>query len=183
MTSSDAELIRRAREDPEALAELYRRHARSVDRYLRTRVPSANASELTAETFAQAALSLRRFRDERGGSALPWLYGIAQNLVRTFHERDRSERRARLRLGMPLDSYELEIEDAGDRIDAERLAPQIDEALNSLPLTQRRALEFRVLDDFSYAHVASELGCSEVAARLRVTRALSSLSRRLKGAV
>jgi DNA-directed RNA polymerase specialized sigma24 family protein len=62
---------------------------------------------------------------------------------------------------MPLDSYELEIEDAGDRIDAERLAPQIDEAVNSLPLTQRRALEFRVLDDFSYADVASELGCSE----------------------
>jgi RNA polymerase sigma-70 factor (ECF subfamily) len=181
MTSSDAQLIRRAREDPEALAELYRRHARAVDRYLRARVPSGNAPELTAETFAQAALSLRRFRDERGGSALPWLYGIAQNLVRTFHERDRSERRARLRLGMPLDSYE--IEDAGDRIDAERLAPQIDEAINSLPLTQRRALEFRVLEDFSYAQVASELGCSEVAARIRVTRALSSLSRRLKGAV
>ena len=182
MTSSDAQLIRMARQDPEALAELYRRHARSVDRYLRARLPSGNAPELTAETFAQAALSLRRFRDERDGSALPWLYGIAHNLVRTFHERDRAEQRARLRLGMPLDSYELEIEDAGARIDAERLAPQIGEALDSLPLTQRRALEVRVLDDLSYAQVALELGCSEVAARIRVTRALSSLSRRLKGA-
>ena len=83
---------------------------------------------------------------------------------------------------MPLDSYELEIDDAGDRLDAERLAPELDEALNALPLTQRRALEFRVLDDFSYAQVALALGCSEVAARIRVTRALSSLSRRLKGA-
>jgi len=182
MTSSDAQLIRSARKDPEALAELYRRHARSVDRFLRARVPSGHAPELTAETFAQAALSLRRFRDERDGSALPWLYGIARNLVRTFHERDRAEQRARLRLGMPLDSYELEIDEAGGRIDAERLTPQLDAALDSLPVTQREALEFRVLDDFSYAQVALELGCSEVAARVRVTRALSSLSRRLKGA-
>ena len=182
MTSSDAQLIRSARKDPEALAELYRRHARSVDRFLRARVPPGHAPELTAETFAQAALSLRRFRDERDGSALPWLYGIARNLVRTFHERDRAEQRARLRLGMPLDSYELEIDAAGARIDAERLTPQLDAALDSLPVTQREALEFRVLDDFSYAQVALELGCSEVAARVRVTRALSSLSRRLKGA-
>ena len=95
MTSSDAQLIRSARKDPEALAELYRRHARSVDRFLRARVPSGHSPELTAETFAQAALSLRRFRDERDGSALPWLYGIARNLVRTFHERDQAEQRAR----------------------------------------------------------------------------------------
>jgi RNA polymerase sigma factor (sigma-70 family) len=180
--TSDAQLIRRARDDPDAFAELYRRHARPIDRYLRARVPAGHAAELTAETFAQAALSLRRFRDERDGSALPWLYGIAQNLARRFHERARAEQRARARLGMPLDSYELGIEEAGDRLDAERLAPELDEALDALPLSQRRALEFRILDDFSYAQVASALGCSEVAARIRVTRALSSLSRRLKGA-
>ena len=180
--TSDAQLIRTAREDPEAFAELYRRHARAVDRYLRARIPPGHASELTAETFAQAALSIRRFRDERDGSALPWLYGIARNLVRTFHERDRAEQRARTRLGMPLDSYELDVEDAGARIDAKRLAPQLDEALDALPLAQRQAVEFRVLDDFSYAQVGLALGCSEVAARIRVTRALSSLSRRLKGA-
>jgi len=179
---TDAQLIRKARDDPDAFGELYRRHARAVDRYLRARIPARHAADLTAETFAQAALSLRRFRDERDGSALPWLYGIAHNLARTFHERDRAEQRARARLGMPLDTYELGIEDAGDRLDAERLAPELDEALNALPLTQRRALEFRVLDDFSYAQVALALGCSEVAARIRVTRALSSLSRRLKGA-
>jgi RNA polymerase sigma-70 factor (ECF subfamily) len=182
VTTTDAQLIRRAREDPEAFAELYRRHARAVDRYLRARIPPGHAAELNAETFAQAALSLRRFRDERDGSALPWLYGIAHNLVRTFHERDRAEQRARARLGMPLDSYELEIEEAGDRLDAERLAPELAEALGTLPVTQRRALEFRVLDDLSYAQVGLALGCSEVAARIRVTRALSSLSRRLKGA-
>lgn len=87
---TDAELIRAARTDPAAFAELYRRHAGTIDRYLRSRADSGAASELVAETFAQAALSLRRFRDERQGSALPWLYGIAANLVRTYHERNAS---------------------------------------------------------------------------------------------
>jgi len=181
--TTDAQLIRRAREDPEAFGELYCRHAHAVDRFLRLRVPAGVAAELTAETFAQAALSLRRFRDEKDGSALPWLYGIAGNLVRTFHERHQAEQRARARLGMPLHSYEVDLDEAGDRLDAERLAPQLGEALHALPLSQRQALELRVHDDLPYADVALALGCSEVAARIRVTRALASLSRRLKGAL
>lgn len=177
---NDAQLIRQARRDPDAFAELYRRHVRAVDGFLRARIPSHAAGELTAETFAQAALSLRRFRDERDGSALPWLYGIARNLVRTFHERERIERRARERLGIPLHSYD--IEDADGRLDAARLAPELSDALRALPPSQRRAVESRVLDDLPYAQVALALGCSEVAARVRVTRALASLSRILKGA-
>ena len=181
--TTDAQLIRRAREDPDAFAELYRRHAHAVDRFLRVRIPAGVAPELTAETFAQAALSLHRFRDERDGSALPWLYGIARNLVRTFHERRRAEHRARARLGMPIDSYELDLEDAGDRLDAELLAPELGEAVHALPVSQQQALALRVHDDLPYAQVAVALGCSEVAARIRVTRALSSLSQRLKGAL
>ena len=181
--TTDAQLIQRACTDPDAFAELYRRHAEAVDRFVRRRSPARVAGELTAETFAQAALSLRRFRDDMDGSALPWLCGIARNLVRTFHERERVERRARERLGMPYHSYELGIEEAGDRLDAARLAPELSAALHTLPASQQRAVEFRVLDDLPYAQVALALGCSEVAARIRVTRALNSLSQRLKGAL
>src|SRR5437867_364406 len=128
MTSSDAQLIRSARKDPEALAELYRRHARSVDRFLRARVPSGHAPELTAETFAQAALSLRRFRDEADGSAAPWLFGIARNLLRRSLERERVADAARKRLGVPLDSY-CDDEDAlVDRVDAVQLRPSLESA-------------------------------------------------------
>ena len=79
----DALLIREARTDPDAFGELYRRHAQAVHSFVRGRVPERVAGELTAETFAQAALSLKRFRDEAGGSGLPWLYGIARNLDQT----------------------------------------------------------------------------------------------------
>ena len=110
MAATDAELIRRAREEPEALAELYLRYRAQLYAWFRSRLPESAASELTAELFAQVALSLKRFRDEAGGSAAPWLYGIAKNLVRRYHERGRIDEAARRRLGMPIRSYELDFE-------------------------------------------------------------------------
>ncbi|HEY8777815.1 MAG TPA: sigma factor, partial [Gaiellaceae bacterium] len=83
---TDAQLIREARDDPDAFAELYLRHSQSLYRWLRTRAPEPVAAELTAEAFAQAALGLKRFRDEANGSAAPWLFGIAKNLLRRYYE-------------------------------------------------------------------------------------------------
>jgi hypothetical protein len=41
-----------------------------------------------------------RFRDERAGSALPWLFGIAANVLRESVRHDRVETGARERLGL-----------------------------------------------------------------------------------
>src|SRR3954469_9754210 len=102
MERTDAELIRAAGSDPAAFGELYERHAPAVFAWTARRA-SHLAADLTAETFAQAWLSRRRFRDRRGGSALPWLLGIAQNLLRESLRRDRVEAKARTRLGLPLE--------------------------------------------------------------------------------
>lgn len=178
---SDAELISQARNDPDAFGELYRRHAHAVHSWFRARTDSASAGELTAETFAQAVLSLGRFRDEAGGSAAPWLFGIARNLLRRFYERECVERRARTKLGMPICSYELDLDEIVSSADAERAASAVSSAIDELPETQREALELRVVQELPYQAVASRLGCTEVAARIRVTRALGALSRLLKG--
>jgi len=177
---TDAELIRAARTDAEAFAELYARHARPIASWFGARTPTWIAAELTAETFAQAALSLKRFRDEADGSAAPWLYGIARNVLRRSLERERVERSARRRLGVELAVSE-ELEGVDDRLDAEQLRPELAGALAQLPAGQREAVELRIVRALSYDEVATELGCSQVAARIRVTRALSSLSRLLKG--
>ena len=84
---------------------------------------------------------------------------------------------------MPIQTYEADLEAVSDRLDAERLRPALDSALAQLPAGQRDAVELRVVRALSYAEVASSLGCSEVAARIRVMRALDSLSRLLKGVV
>jgi RNA polymerase sigma factor (sigma-70 family) len=179
---TDAELISEAARDSEAFAELYRRHVAAVHRFLAARVPDGVAGELTAEAFARAYLSLRRFRDLAGGSGRPWLLGIAGNLVGTYYERKRIDRRARERLGMPIVSYELDLDEANERIDAGRLSAPLASALNALPAHQRDAVELRIVAGLPYRDVARTLGCSEIAARIRVSRALGSLSDYLKGA-
>ena len=63
------------------------------------------AHDLTAETFAQAWLSRARFRDEAGGSAGPWLFGIARHVLLVSVRQRRLERRACERLGV-LDAAE-----------------------------------------------------------------------------
>jgi RNA polymerase sigma-70 factor (ECF subfamily) len=168
---TDAQLIRAA--DADAFGELYRRHAGSVFGWFRPRLEWA-AADLTAETFAQAWLSRRRFRDEREGSALPWLLGIARNVLRDSMRRDRIETRARAKLNLPLD---LAAEDGYGEVE-ERLSPRdaLVEALHDLPEHERRALELRVVDELPYPEVAARLAIRPAAARLRVSRALRRLA-------
>ena len=67
---------------------------------LRARADADAAFDLTAETFAQAWLVRRRFRDEANGSAAPWLFGIARHLVAQSVRSRRIESGACERLGI-----------------------------------------------------------------------------------
>jgi RNA polymerase sigma-70 factor (ECF subfamily) len=169
---SDASLLRYAGEDPCAFSELYVRHVETVYRWFRRRLEWA-ASDLTAETFARAWLGRGRFRDERDGSALPWLLGIAANVLADTIRRNRIETRARERLGLPLD---LASEDGYAAVE-ERLSPRVAlrNGIGSLPVHERDALELRVVDELSYEQVAKRLAIRPAAARLRVSRALRRL--------
>jgi RNA polymerase sigma-70 factor (ECF subfamily) len=178
---TDAELIRRARRDPDAFAELYTRHVQRVHRVVRSRVPRALEVDIVAETFAQAALSLGRYRDPGDGSAAPWLCGIAINVLRRAYKRQRIEARARTRLGIPVQAAELDVDAIAARIDAQAMAEILRSALNDLPEGQQRAIELRVVRDLDYDDVARELGTTVVAARIRVMRALKSLAEALRG--
>jgi RNA polymerase sigma factor (sigma-70 family) len=179
MATTDAELIRRACDDPDALGELYLRYRQPIYAWFRASVSESAASDLTAELFAQVALSLKRFRDEAGGSAGPWLYGIAKNLLRRYSARGRAEELARRRLGMPIRSYEQDFELVEERVSTAGLYGSLASALESLPQSQREALELRVVGELPYEGVAAALGCSVGAARLRVMRALGKLGRLL----
>src|SRR3954452_16472936 len=98
---SDAALLAAARRDAGAFRELYDRYAERVLGYHLRRCRDEDAAhELTAETFAQAWLVRARFRDECGGSAGPWLFGIARNVLLASVRRSRLEDGARERLGV-----------------------------------------------------------------------------------
>ena len=181
---SDAELLLAARTDSQAFREFYERYAVWMRAWFQRQTGSETASlDLTAETFAQAWRGLRRFRDMADGSAAPWLFGIARNLLRQYHKHNRIETAARARLGMPLDWEGTEAYDAVDeRVAAGAMRPALQHAVSGLPADQRAALELRVVQQLPYEEVAGRLDCSINAARLRVSRALRALTLELKGA-
>lgn len=74
----------------------YERHEQALLAFFVRRVSDPEvAADLTAETFAEALASRRRFRRMPDG----WLYGIANNLLGRSVRRGRVEDRFRRRIG------------------------------------------------------------------------------------
>ncbi|HUA49223.1 MAG TPA: sigma-70 family RNA polymerase sigma factor [Solirubrobacteraceae bacterium] len=180
--SGDLYLLRSACEDPEAFGAFYRRHAVGVERWIRRQTPDAvTAADLTAETFAQALVGLKRFRGSSDDAACGWLYGIARNLVRRYHRRGRVELATCRKLGIQLDHDLDELAEIESKMDAAEQAATLTRALDTLPDSQRQALQLRVVDEMDYDQAAALMGTSEQNARIRVSRALKALSLRLQG--
>jgi RNA polymerase sigma-70 factor (ECF subfamily) len=174
--ASDAELLRAS--DADAFAEVYDRYVGHVLAWARARV-GEHAADLTAEVFARAWLSRSRFRHENETSALPWLLGIARNVLRESLRKRRVEDAARRRLGMP----RLLAQDAAlDAIDDGRsLSEPERQALASLPQQDRELLRLRVIEERPYRDIAVRLSCTPQAARRRVSRLLRQLQYTLGG--
>ena len=168
---SDAELLAAA--DPDAFAALYDRHVAQMFSWARARVGD-HAADLTAEVFARAWLGRRSFRNEADGAALPWLHGIAQNVLRDSLRRRRVEDRARARLGLPLMvQSDPGYEDVERRLSLPEAALR---AIAELPAAERELLDLRVVQERPYWEIAERLRCTPQAARLRVSRALRRLN-------
>jgi RNA polymerase sigma factor (sigma-70 family) len=172
----DALLARFTAGDGEAFVTFYRRHLPAVLGFFlrRTRDPELTA-DLTAEVFAGALLSARRYRPgER--PALAWLYGIAAHKLAHSRRRGRVEDEARRRLGLtPLTIHDddlARIEETADTGAAE-------DALRTLPPGQRDAVLARVVHEMPYAEIADQMSCSELLVRQRVSRGLRALRRRV----
>lgn len=175
---TDEQLLVAARDEPGAFAELYRRHVRDVAGFFARRTPGTEvAADLTAETFA-AALAGRRSYDPGRGDARGWLFGIAHRQLSSFRRRGAVEARARRRMGMErleLDDEQLARVEAAVAADAPTAALLLDD----LPADQAGPVRARVLEEHSYARIATDLGITEPAARQRVSRGLATLRTRL----
>jgi RNA polymerase sigma factor (sigma-70 family) len=179
---TDAELLREARRRPDAFVTVCERHIQPLRLWLgsQTRDDEA-AADLLAETLAQAWRSRRRYRDPGTGSARPWLFGIARNLLLRYWHDGEIERRARERLGMSQPPDEVTEDEVERRVAATAEQRRLREALAGLTREQRDALGLRVLAEHGYAEIGAELAVSAITARTRVHRALSALRARLEG--
>ena len=178
MDKDPAGTLRRSADDPEIFAEFYEGHFERILAYLARRVCDPDlALELTAETFAQAYMSRRRFRGSSAAEAEAWIYRIAGRQLARYFRRGRLARRAIERLQIQLPRIDADRRAAVDElVDLAGLRSALRAELRRVPRSQREALWLRVVEGFSYAEVAQRLETSESAARARVSRGLRSLA-------
>jgi RNA polymerase sigma factor (sigma-70 family) len=149
------------------LAELaFRRHYGDVYRFVRRRTPSwADAEDVTAEVFADAAKALDEF--EPGATpVLAWLYTVA---------RRRLADEARRRAGAPPPVVVREEREYGPDVTAALRA-----AISALPGTQRSVVVLKLVEGCSFREVAERLELTEPACKMRFSRALERLREELE---
>lgn len=170
--ASDGSLWERTRAgNTDAFGHLFERHAKVIYNYCFRSVGDWSAAEdLLSSTFLEAWR--RRDKELRGEDVLPWLYGIATNLIRN---RRRSERRfaAALRR-MPELRPEPDFATATDEFmdDEQRLQHAL-ALLQQLPQREREVFILCAWMELGYeaAAVALELPIGTVRSRLSRARA------------
>lgn len=159
-------------EAPERFAALYERHLARVGSYLARRVGAGLAEDLTSEVFVEAFRGRVRFRRDFD-TALPWLLGIASNLV-AQHRRAERRRLAALERAARLVSPPIADDAVGE------VAPAVLAALRRLPVADRDALLLVVWGELSYEEAAAALGVPVGTIRSRISRARSRLASALE---
>ena len=160
--------------DPAAFGELYDRHHRAVYNYLFRRTASWDrAEELTSVVFLEAWR--RRRRADIAGSALPWLLGVAHNVVRNEWRSTRRHGAALRRFPQPRESEALD-EVVVARIDAERRMHRVLALVSRLPERERAVLELVAWAGLSYESAATALGVPVGTVRSRLSRARARLN-------
>jgi RNA polymerase sigma factor (sigma-70 family) len=169
---SDRELWRVATlDDPSAFGALFERHARAIYNYCFRRTADwPSAEDLTSLVFLEA-WRRRETVVLESESALPWLYGVATNVLRN---RRRSERRHRAALErLPRERGIDFADDVDGRLDDERRMAATLRALARLPRHEQDVVALCAWAGLSYeeAALALELPVGTVRSRLSRARA------------
>lgn len=171
----DVALIARSLDEPEAFGGLLERHHRPVYRYLSRRLPVDAAEECAQETFTRAFAARRTFRPYRD-SALPWLYGIATNVVREWRREEQ-----RVLAGPRADVVAWEHpDDAADRVDARELRRRLGEALAELSPIDRDIVMLAAVAELAAAEIATALDTDPRTVSTRLWRSLGRLRQTLE---
>jgi RNA polymerase sigma factor (sigma-70 family) len=171
---TDAVLWQRAAAgETDAFGLLFERHVRTVYNYCFRRTGDwSQAEELTAVVFLEAWRRRREIRLERD-DALPWLLGVATNLVRNLRRTHRRYRSAIERL--PRERVADFAIDIDERLDDERQMRAVLRALGKLPRGDQDVLALCVWEGLSYEAAALALDIPVGTVRSRLSRARARL--------
>jgi len=172
---SDEELMRAHVDgDPHAFRVIFDRYGPRLMGMARRRLPSEeHAREVVQQTFTQLHAARHDFR--QGSKLRPWVFTIAMNLVRGHYRRVRRRPESELdaeRTAGPVPEH--------GPLEAQERAQRLRQALQALPEGQREVVELHWFQERPFAEVASIVGASEGAVRVRAHRAYARLAELLR---
>jgi RNA polymerase sigma factor (sigma-70 family) len=169
---TDGAAIARSVAEPDAFLVVFDRHYDTIARYLARRLPETLAEDLAAETFTRAFAARSRY-DATRADALPFLFGIAANLVRRHRRSEQRMLRAYSRAGAGTAASVDE-----EPTDTRNLAA----VLAALSAQEREVLLLVAWADLDYAHIAEALEIPIGTVRSRLNRARVRLQERARPA-
>jgi RNA polymerase sigma factor (sigma-70 family) len=168
---TDSEILEESVAVPDRFRLVWERHFDAVFRFAARRVGRSSARDVTAEVFIRAFERRAAYRPLRE-TCLPWLYGIARNVI--SEELRKAGRESGLNVaagGWSEASFE---EDADNRVVASSVVRELQEALAGLSDHDRETLLLFSLEGLTYAEIANvlEIPVGTVASRINRVRRL-----------
>jgi RNA polymerase sigma-70 factor (ECF subfamily) len=162
--------------EPEVFTVIFDRHYRSVYRYLSRRVGNTVADDLAAETFILAFERRAAYRPS-SKRALPWLLGIAINLL--AHHRRSEARHLRALAASNSGGSTPPSEETAPRDDAE-MSQRLVAGLEQLDDYDREVLLLYAWAELKYEEIADVLDIPIGTVRSRLNRARRKVRRALE---
>ncbi len=152
---------------------LFDEHHAAIRDYCHRRLPAADANDATAEVFLVAWRKLDSV--QLGDAALPWLYGVARNVVRSIQRKDRRAGRLFARLAAIGSTQTVEPPDGQllRHADEENLM----RAFDRLSADDRELLRLHAWENLDLEQLAVVFDIKPHAADMRLRRALERLRR------
>jgi RNA polymerase sigma factor (sigma-70 family) len=147
------------------LVQAFDDHYDAIYAYLARRVGRSTAEDLTGEVFAVAFYKAHRFDRDRG-SAIAWLFGIANNMVRNHRRKERRQLAAYARHG----SSEVDVL-VDSRIMEQENRALLAQALQQLKPDARDILLLATWGGLTYQQISEALSIPIGTVRSRLSRA------------
>lgn len=160
---------------PERFARLYDRYYRNILRYALQHAEQGSAEDVASEVFLIAWRQLPDVPEP----PLPWLLGVARNLLRQQDDAGRRRRRLTDRIAALTSAADMIAWDPGEHVVERESALEV---LMSLPERDIEALTLVTWHGLDACEAAAAAGCSPRAFTVRLHRARRRLVKALRSA-
>jgi RNA polymerase sigma-70 factor (ECF subfamily) len=147
---------------------LFRRHSLKVFQYFRKRSSSEIASDLLQDVFMKVHKARAQY--SRQYPFLPWLFAISKNAFFDFLKKSRVET-----VTFESQGFELPTATPGNV----GLELNLAAAIKELPINQRRVIELRYLNEWSFEEIAKDIKTSPENVRQIVSRGIAKIRKNM----